>query len=119
MIKSRALDVPLLLKYHLLDRRKTVVPFISGGFQWTNEFRSVTSLGNCFGPQGSCDVPGIPSVPSINRLDYTVYRKGPVAGAGVDMKTRHVTITPEIRYTHLDRSKLNQVAAMVGFTFKK
>lgn len=117
--KSRALDVPLLLKYHLLDRRRTAAPFISAGFQWTNEFRSVSSLGTCFGPLGSCDVPGIPATPSFNRLDYTRYRDGVVAGAGVDIKTRHVTITPEIRYRHLDHSKLNQVAAMVGFTFKK
>ena len=116
-VRSRGLDVPLLLKYHLLDRSSKAAPFVSGGFQWTNEFQNAQSQSFCSGPRGSCSVPGGPTVPFSGNFDFTVYRRGPVAAAGVDFKTKYVTITPEVRYTRLIRPNDNQISVLVGFTF--
>jgi hypothetical protein len=113
--KTRAWDFPLLLKYHLLDG--PVRPFVSAGYAWARESTQAVVSYTCLGPSGSCTPPNFNFVPRGGRLENTTNRQGPVAAAGIDFKSRRVTISPEARFTHLTRPNANQLTVFVGFTF--
>lgn len=116
--KTNAWDFPLLLKYRF--RVAALHPFISGGYQWTRQSNDSIYSYVCTGPQGSCkpaDYPG--PTPTGGRSESVFLRHGPAAGAGMDFKTRYVTISPEVRFTRPVNSGRsdNNFTALVGFTF--
>ena len=116
--KTNAWDFPLLLKYRF--RVAMLHPFISGGYQWTRQSNDGISSYTCTGPQGSCKPADYPfPTPSGGRFQNVFVRHGPAAGAGLDFKTRYVTISPELRFTRPTNSGRNDnnFTALVGFTF--
>ena len=111
-------DLPLLLKYRF--RVGSLRPFVSGGYQFTHESNQFSSIYRCSGPQGSCltstyPLPG----PTIGQFKYSATPGGIAAGAGIEFKTRYLTIAPEMRFTHQMTSYPhdNRYTALVGFTF--
>jgi len=115
--KTKAWDFPILLKYRLLGG--PVRPFLSAGYAWSHQSSNSLVFYNCPGPPGSCSLPDAVFVPHGGSFDSTILRRGPVAAAGIDFGSHHVTISPEVRFTHLMHPNTNQVTAMVGFTFKR
>lgn len=118
--RSSIWDFPLLLKYRF--NVGPLRPFVSGGYSWSQTSREIISGARCTGPQGSClpaTYPG-PDPPVSGRFQYSVFRKGiPVFGAGLEFKTRYLTIAPEVRF---DRPRneypiSNRFTALVGFTW--
>lgn len=116
--KTNVWDVPLLLKYRF--KLGAVRPFVSAGYFWSHESTSGTSFQSCSGPQGSCrpaDYPG--PDPSLGSFDSSRVKRGPAAGAGVEFRTRYVTISPELRYMRPLNTypRENRLTGIVGFTF--
>lgn len=117
--KANVWDFPLQLKYRF--RLGPVRPFVSGGYQWGRESSESSSLYSCSGPQGSCRPPEYPTEIRGSFTRQTSSRNGLVAGAGIEFRTRYVTIAPEVRFTRPrpDGSRENRVTGLVGFTFGK
>jgi hypothetical protein len=115
--KTNTWDFPLLLKYHF--HVGPLRPFISGGVQYSHTMVNTLATYNCLGPVGSCVQPGSPnSAPLGGQFSATRNNTGPVAGAGVEFKTRYLTISPELRYSRPTNSpRDNRFTALVGFTF--
>jgi hypothetical protein len=113
--KTHAVDLPLLLKYRF--RLGPVHPFVSAGYAWSYENRKSQFLSSCVGPPGSCTPPGSIFAPGFASAEYSLWRRGPAAGAGVEFKVKAIEITPELRYTHLTQPNTNQATALVGFSF--
>ena len=104
-----------MLKYHF--HAGPLRPFIAGGVQFTHDSTDYSAFASCLGPANTClatNGPGLVFGNSTATRDTT----GPVAGAGVEFRTRYVTISPELRYSRPTNSpRDNRVAALVGFTF--
>ncbi|MBI4902543.1 MAG: outer membrane beta-barrel protein [Acidobacteria bacterium] len=115
--KTGAWDLPLLLKYRF--RVGALRPFVSAGYQWTRESSRMTAFYVCTGPQGSCKPPEVPQEFRGGTFDSSATMHGPVAGAGLEFRTRFVTITPEFRFTRPTHGypRENRATGMVGFTF--
>ncbi len=97
-------------------------PFISGGILLTRSTTDSTVSYGCTGAQGSClpaDYPYQRPLDGTNTSTST--QRGVAAGAGLEFKTRLVTITPEFRYTRLlqGNAQDDRFTGMVGFTFGK
>jgi hypothetical protein len=112
-VRTKSWEFPVLLKYRFLNG--PVRPFVSAGFSVTQEWNHGFGYPTCLGTPAACSL--LSRRGSI--FDSTNNRKGPTAGAGIEFKRRIVTISPEVRYTHLDQPRGNKVAALVGFTFGK
>jgi hypothetical protein len=112
-VRTKSWEFPILLKYRFLNG--PVRPFISAGFSLTREWNKGEGFPTCLGTPAMCSLASL----RFGIFDSTNTRKGPTAGAGIEFKRRVVTISPEVRYTHLDQPRGNKVAAMVGFTFGK
>lgn len=117
---TNAWDFPLLLKYRF--HVGALRPFISAGYSWTRESSETASTYFCSGPQGSCrptqiEVPD----PRYNFSRNVSILHGPAAGVGIEFKTRHVTISPELRFNRPTNTypRDNRFTGMVGFTFGK
>jgi hypothetical protein len=56
---------------------------------------------------------------SFTQLKDSGFRHGPAAGAGLEFRTKHVTITPELRWSRNINTfpRDNRFTGMVGFTF--
>jgi hypothetical protein len=118
--KTNSWDLPLLLKYRF--KVGSFRPFISAGYLFTHESTERTIIYQCGGPQGSC-LPADYPVSSLRNgySEDSRFRGGPTAGAGLEFKTRYVTITPELRFSRLINTypRDNRFTGMVGFTFGK
>jgi hypothetical protein len=115
---TRIWDFPLLLKHRFSDNK--LRPFVSGGAAWSYRRNEGVSMRSCLGPEGSCRPPEYP--PGLfehtgSTFQSTRTRFGPAAGAGVEFKTEHLTITPELRWNQWSGQTRNQVTILVGFTF--
>lgn len=118
--KAHAWDLPLLLKYRV--QVAGLHPFISGGMLLTRSTTDRTVSYGCTGTQGSClpaDYPFQRPLGGTNTSTST--HRGVAAGAGLEFKTRLVTITPEFRYSRSLQGypQDNRFTGMVGFTFGK
>lgn len=116
--KTRSWDFPLLLKYRFAIGN--LRPFVSGGWQFTHENRENTAISECTGPtQNSCAPAPSAFLPGNFYNQSSVMRGGPAAGAGLEFKTRYVTITPELRFSRAIHTypRDNRFTGMVGFTF--
>lgn len=95
-----AWDFPLLLKYRL--SKPPTHPFVNVGFSLTHQTYDDVTL-----QAHSGDPP--------NGL-------GPVAGLGIELRYRRTRLAPELRYTHLSRSRVTQsrpnvMTLLLGITF--
>jgi hypothetical protein len=118
LTKTNVWDFPLLLK-----KRFTVGslrPFISAGFQWSNERSNTSYLYRCAGPQGSCSVAGYPPL-GFGQTESSTTVEGPAAGAGIEFKSRYGTIAPEVRFSRPTNSypRDNRLTGLVSFTWGK
>jgi hypothetical protein len=117
--KTSAWDLPILLKYRF--QIGSLRPFISAGYLITRESTERLSLSQCLGPQGSCFPPEVsfPPGPRINSSKSSDFRGGPAAGAGLEFRTKMLTITPELRFSRLINTypRDNRFTGLVGFTF--
>jgi hypothetical protein len=118
--KTNAWDFPLLLKYRL--QVGSIRPFVSAGHFWTHESTEASAFYFCSGPQGSCRPADYPApVPLGGQYRSSATQRGPVGGAGIEFKTRHVMISPELRFSRptYGNPRDNRFTALVGFTFGK
>lgn len=114
-----AWEFPVLAKYRVPF--PVVRPFLDAGAAWdflSGYHQSVTAINFT-----------TPVRPPQN-LNQPVHNTTPgvVVGAGLDVKTLYVHVSPEVRYTHWDsrhfdspnggfRSNMNQVEIMIGITY--
>lgn len=119
--RTRSWDFPLLLKYRI-PVSSSLRPFLSAGYQFTHESRTRDIRSQCLGPSGSC-VPATVSaaIPDVRftQIKDSRFHNGPAAGAGLEFRTKHVTITPELRWSRNINTypRDNRFTGMVGFTF--
>jgi hypothetical protein len=113
--RTRAWDFPLLLKYRF--QAGPVRPFLSAGYQFTEEYNHVLTANNCLGGEGACNTSMFVFTPTAGDRHFAINRQGPAAGAGVEFKARAVAIAPEVRFAHLTQPNTNQVSLLVGFSF--
>ena len=113
---TKAWDLPLLLKYRFIAG--PVRPFLTGGYSVTHESSDVTLLLTCLESAASCRA-GNPLLVLDRARTYhdPRFRRGPVAGAGLEFKFWKIKIAPEIRYSRLDNPNTNQATVLAGFTF--
>ena len=112
--KTKSWDFPVLLKYRLLNG--PVRPFVGAGYHGRQNTKGFASY-NCLGGQGACTPPDTNFVLRGGTYDSSSVRRGPAAGAGVEFRTHGLTISPEVRYTHLMHPNTDQVSVLVGLTF--
>jgi hypothetical protein len=115
--KVQTWDFPLLAKYRFTDGK--IRPFIGAGGAWTHRRSDFQSFASCLGPAGSCRNPAFPIEFRGGVLESTLTKFGPAASAGVDFKTRYVTIAPEVRWNRVFSGgpTRDQVSVMVGLSF--
>lgn len=115
--KVQTWDFPLLLKYRFT--KGAIRPFVGAGGAWSHRRSEFQSLASCLGPQGSCRPPDYPTDFLGGVLKSTLTRFGPAASAGFDIPTKHVTISPEVRWNQSfsGARTRNQFSVMVGFGF--
>jgi len=109
--RSSIWDFPLLLKYRF--NLGPLRPFVSGGYSWSRNSTLATNVTRCLGPVGSC-FPANAPFPEPNPLfrnESKTFQKGsPVAGVGLEFKTRY--LRPRNEYPVSSR-----IRALVGFTW--
>lgn len=110
-------DLPLLLKYRL--RVGPARPFLAGGYQWSRENYEAQASYFCTDPRGGpCVPPDFPTQRFGGSFSGTEWKRGLVAGAGLEFKTRYVTIAPEVRWVRpLQDARNHRFYGLVGFTF--
>ena len=113
--RSNSWDFPLMLKYHF--HAGPLRPFIAGGVQLTHDSIDASYFYTCGGPAGTCLAAGGTAL-VFGQTNYTRDTTGPVAGAGVEFRTRYMSISPELRYSRpTNNSRDNRFTALVGFNF--
>lgn len=115
--KVKTWDFPLLLKYRFTEGKFR--PFLGAGGAWSHRRSEYLVFSSCLGPEGSCRPTEYPTVLSGGFRESTLTRFGPAASAGFDIKTKHVTISPEVRWNRSFSGgpMRNQFTGMVGFSF--
>lgn len=115
--KVKTWDFPFLLKYRFTQGR--VRPFVGAGGAWSYRRSEHLSAYTCMGPQGSCRPPEFPNELQGGIRDATLTKFGPAASAGVEFKTRYVTVAPEVRWNRAFSGApvRNQFMFGVGFSF--
>ena len=115
--KVKTWDFPLLLKYRFTEGKFR--PYLGAGGAWSHRRSDYQAYYFCQGPQGSCRPPEYPTELSAGFRNSTLTRFGPAASAGFDIKTKHVTISPEVRWNRSFSGgpMRNQFTGMVGFSF--
>jgi hypothetical protein len=115
--KIRTWDLPLLLKYRFSAGKFR--PFVGAGGAWSLRSNHFESLSSCLGPQDSCRPSEYPNDFRRGILKSTLTRFGPAASAGFDIKMKHMTIAPEVRWNRVfsgGRTR-EQFSILVGFGF--
>lgn len=115
--KVKTWDFPLLLKYRFTNG--AFRPFLGAGAAWSHRRSEFQAFFSCLGPQGSCNPPEYPTLIFGGTRKSTLTRFGPAASAGFDIATRHITISPEVRWNRSfsGGATRNQFTVMVGFSF--
>jgi hypothetical protein len=110
-------DFPLLLKYRFTEG--TFRPFVGVGGAWSHRRSEFQALYSCLGPQGSCRPSDLPTELIGGSRESTLTRFGPAASAGFDIRTKYVTVSPEVRWNRSFSGgpTRNQFSVMVGFAF--
>lgn len=115
--KARAMEIPLLLRYHLLDRGRRWRPFIAAGpavRRRTVEYSGLSTIPNATPATVSS------GVRPYSESQWRVY---PSAGAGVSLKVAgRLELDPEVRYSYWTGTsdlsiRRNQVHFLLGLRF--
>ena len=120
--RGHAVELPFLARYRFLSEHRTWRPFVNAGPAVRR-----TSLD----ANQSASILSGDSYVQLGAYSYTsqLFAKGtvkwnvdPVAGAGVDFKTGHFHLEPEVRYSYWGAGKnsvvrKNQVDVLLGFRF--
>lgn len=107
----KAWDFPFLLKYRFLQG--PVRPFVSAGVSVTHQTEDYT-FNRCTGSE-FCVPPSVQN--PVEKFEYSLNRRGLIAGGGVEVGWGRVKIAPEFRYTRLQNLATNQASILVGVTF--
>jgi hypothetical protein len=114
--RGRALEIPLLAKYHLRTEKSTWRPFLSAGPTVRR-----TSLDSTFSSTilSGTDLTALPGQPILNR-STAKWNLDPALGAGIDFKAGRFHIEPQVRYSYWSAGKTsdvrkNQVDFLLGF----
>lgn len=114
--QAHAAEIPILLRYHLLNRSHTWRPFVSAG---PSVRRTTVTLHSRTSVSSSTPLPA-----GFGPMDYsrTQWSVDPVLGAGVSFKSGRVHLEPEVRYSYWDAGKdtvvrKNQVNFLFGLRF--
>jgi hypothetical protein len=115
--RVRTWDFPLLLKYRF--REGKFRPYVGAGGAWSHRSSDFEAYTSCLGPEGSCTPPDYPFQLSGASFQSKLTKFGPAASAGFDMKTKYVTISPEVRWNRVfsGASTKDQFSVVVGFGF--
>lgn len=115
--KVKTWDFPLLLKYRFTKGK--FQPFIGAGGAWSHRRSDFESVYTCMGPQGSCRPPEFPNEIYGAQRKSTLTKFGPAASAGLDIKTRYMTVSPEVRWNRIfsGAPTRNQFMVGIGFAF--
>ncbi|MBS1835885.1 MAG: outer membrane beta-barrel protein [Acidobacteria bacterium] len=115
--KIQTWDFPLLLKYRFGGR--AIRPFVGAGAAWSYRRSQFEAVLSCLGVQDSCRPPMFSSDPAPSHIKSSLTRFGPAASAGFDIKTRAVTISPEVRWNRAFSGSgvREQFSVLVGLGF--
>ena len=116
--RVRALEVPVLAKFHFRGERQTWRPFVTLGptiRRTSADFGYSATILSGINLVSLASQPG----PSANRVNWSV---DPSVGAGVDFKTGRFHLEPEVRYSYWGAGvtlpvRKNQVDFLLGFRF--
>jgi hypothetical protein len=113
--RARALEIPVLAKFHLLGADKASRPFVTLGpsirrTSVQSGLEGVILSGTQLTPLATLPAPK-------NAVNWSV---DPTVGAGLDIKTGRFHIEPEVRYSYWGAGKdlpvrKNQVSFLLGF----
>jgi hypothetical protein len=116
--RGRALELPFLAKYHFRTEYHTWRPFVTVG----PTVRRTSLDGRYFPSVLSGTSLGVSTAqPSLNTKTVK-WSVDPAVGAGIDFKTGHFHLEPEVRYSYWGAGKnsdvrKNQVEFLLGFRF--
>lgn len=115
--KVKTWDFPLLLKYRFTEG--AFRPFVGAGAAWSHRRSEFQTFYSCLGPQGSCRPAEYPTEIFGGFQKSTLTRFGPAASAGLDIQTKFLTISPEVRWNRSFSGgpTRNLFSVMVGFSF--
>lgn len=111
--RSHAWDFPVLLKYRF--GKKAIRPIVGVGYSWTRETQESSYSQFCVDSSAGCDAGTNSAV--AGQSTYTQVRHGPAASVGAEIRIRRYKITPELRYTRLNRPADDRFTILVGFGF--
>ena len=115
--RSRALELPFLVKYHFLSEHRTWRPFVTAGPTVRRTSLDASNFASIL--SGANLSPFAPQVLSAKTVKWNV---DPAVGAGVDFKAGRFHFEPEVRYSYWGAGKnsvvrKNQVDLLLGFRF--
>jgi hypothetical protein len=116
--RGRALEIPLLVKYHLRGERAGARPFLTAGPAVRRTSLTVDSYSSILSGSSLVNLAGSNSFHS----DFRKWNVDPVLGAGIDFKTGRFHVSPEARYSYWGAGKntglrKNQADFLLGFRF--
>jgi hypothetical protein len=116
--RGRALELPMLLRYHLLGEHRTWRPFITAGPAVRRTSIDALHTSTVLSGLSLSDFTATPRV-NTNLVKWNV---DPAFGAGVDLKAGRFHLEPEVRYSYWGAGKnsavrKNQVDFLLGFRF--
>jgi len=115
--RSRAIEIPLLAKYRVLDEDRTWRPFVTAGATIRRTTIETTTLSSIL---SGAPITGNP-VPRENS-ETVKWNPDPTVGIGVDVRAGRFHLEPEVRYSYWGAGKhtlvrKNQVQFLLGFRF--
>jgi hypothetical protein len=115
---ARAVEIPILAKFHVLGERHAWRPFVTLGptirrTSFDSHYSSTIFSGV------SLTTASVNAGPNLNRVDWRV---DPAAGVGVDFKAGRFHLDPEVRYSYWGAGadlpvRKSQVEFLLGFRF--
>jgi hypothetical protein len=116
--EARAIEIPLLLKYHFLNKSRTWRPFLSAGPTLRRTSIDHTGFRNTLSQNPSSPTASEPMTTS----ETVKWNLDPAVGAGVSFRAGRVHIEPEVRYSYWGAGKhdvvrQNQVHFLFGLRF--
>ncbi len=114
--RARALEIPILAKFHLLGANQTCRPFVTVGPSIRRTSVQSAREATILSGTQLTTIASFPP-PKSNAVDWSV---DPAVGAGLDIKTGRFHIEPEVRYSYWGAGKdlpvrKNQVSFLLGF----
>jgi hypothetical protein len=115
--RGRAIELPLLVKYHFLSEHRTWRPFVTAGPTVRRTSLDASSFASILSGTQLVTIAQQPF--SAKTAKWTL---DPAVGAGVDFKAGRFHLEPEVRYSYWGAGKnsavrKNQVDLLLGIRF--